>query len=235
MTSLVAENPVWYLIAQSDLMSKFVLIMLLFLSITCWAIFFYKLIVWRARHKQLTSALTHLKNAHNLEDVLYTASKFSHTLPGYLLTQQLSFVKSLLVSDKGITKTALEERDWELLQGRTNQLLDSTLMQEESLLPMLSMSAAISPLLGLFGTVWGLVHAFIDISQHQSADIAVVAPGIAEALITTVAGLLVAIPALVMFHVLALKLRNLEQEIVTLTNRFTWIVHKVLTKHNEEV
>lgn len=227
-----SANPVWYLIAQSDLMSKFVLLVLLGLSIASWTVFFYKLVLWRARSKQLKNALMHLKNANNLEDVLYTASKFAHTLPGYLLTKQLAFLKALLVSDKG-PKTSLDDRDWDLLQIRINQLLDNVLIQEESLLPVVSISAAISPLLGLFGTVWGLVHAFIDISQRQSADIAVVAPGIAEALITTVAGLLVAIPAFVMFHLLALKLRSLDQEATKLTGRFTWIVHKTFAKKVE--
>ena len=72
---------------------------------------------------------------------------------------------------------------------------------------MLSVSAAVSPLLGLFGTVWGLVHAFVRIGELQTADIATVAPGIAEALITTLAGLMVAIPALVMYHYVANKIR----------------------------
>ena len=78
---------------------------------------------------------------------------------------------------------------------------------EESYLPFLFTSASVSPLLGLFGTVWGLVHAFIRISEKQSADITTVAPGIAEALITTLAGLLVAVPALVMYHYLIAQIR----------------------------
>lgn len=231
MVSLFSGNPVWYLIAQSDMVSKLVLLILLFLSIMSWAVLFYKLVVWRARQKQLRSALAHLKNAHNLEDVLYTASKFSTTLPGYLLTKQLAFLKALLL-EKGSHE--LDDREWALLQERINNLIDNVVVHEESYLSILSVSGSIAPLLGLFGTVWGLVHAFIDIAQRQSADIAVVAPGIAEALITTVAGLIVAIPALMMFSYLALRLRALDQQITKLTGRFVWVVHKALIKKSEE-
>lgn len=225
MVSVGGSNPVWMLIAQSDLMSKFVLLILLLLSIGSWAVLFYKIIIWRLRKKQIKEAMAYLKNAKNLEDVFYAASKFSNTLPGYLLTKKLSFIKTLLLTEKG-QKHELDPREWEMLQGRINQLLDAVLIQEESYLPILSISATVGPLLGLFGTVWGLVHAFIDISQKQSADIAVVAPGIAEALITTVAGLIVAIPALIMFNFLMLQLRNLEQQMSNLAGRFVWLVHK---------
>jgi biopolymer transport protein TolQ len=62
---------------------------------------------------------------------------------------------------------------------------------------ILATTAAISPLLGLLGTVWGIMYSFINIGQQGSASIATVAPGIAEALVTTIAGLVVAIPAMV--------------------------------------
>src|SRR3990167_10237454 len=231
MITLFSSNPIWILINQYDWMSKFVLLILLFLSICCWAIFFYKIVVWRIRKRQIKNALTFLKSAKNLDDVFYTASKFTNTLPGYLLTKKLSFLKSLLMHEKD---HVFDEREWELLQGRINQLLDSVIMKEESYMPVLSVSGQIGPLLGLFGTIWGLVHAFVDISQRQSADIAVVAPGIAEALITTLAGLIVAIPALFMFTYLSLKLRDLDQQVSNLAGRFMWLVQKNYTKRVEE-
>ena len=84
--------------------------------------------------------------------------------------------------------------------------VDAIVVHEESYLPFLSTSAAVAPLLGLFGTVWGLIHAFMRISEKQVADITTVAPGIAEALVTTLAGLFVAIPALIMFNYLNIQL-----------------------------
>ena len=80
-----------------------------------------------------------------------------------------------------------------------NQRVEEALSQEEALIPVLATCSQAAPLIGLFGTVWGLIHAFMAIAQQRSADIAAVAPGIAEALITTMGGLVVAIPSLVLY------------------------------------
>ena len=114
------------------------------------------------------------------------------------------------------------------MQYHINQTVDTLVSNEESYLPLLSTSAAVAPLLGLFGTVWGLVHAFIRISEKQSADITVVAPGIAEALITTLAGLVVAIPALVMYNYLVVRVRQIEDQIVNLADKVSFIIQHEL-------
>ena len=214
------------LLYHSDLMTKSVLIILFISSVICWTVFFYKLVMWRAKRVQIRKALSHIKNAENLEDVLHITTKFAHTLPGYFLSKNLSYLKSLLVH-KNELSPQLQNREWEMLDHLVYQTLDSILHKEETLLPFLGATAAIAPLLGLFGTVWGLVNAFMDISQKQSADITAVAPGIAQALITTVAGLLVAIPALVMFYVLTLQLRSIEQRLNSLGDRFLWLATRL--------
>lgn len=100
---------------------------------------------------------------------------------------------------------------------------------EQSLLPILFASASVSPLIGLFGTVWGLVHALVSISQQQTADIATIAPGMAEALITTLAGLVVAIPALTLYHYLQSHVRQAEQQYGRLADRYLWLVNVVFS------
>ena len=100
------------------------------------------------------------------------------------------------------------------------------LMHNEEYIAILSSSAAVAPLLGLFGTVWGLVHSFMRISETQVADIATIAPGIAEALITTLAGLIVAIPALIMFNYLHTKTRALEHGLISLADRMTFVLQQ---------
>ncbi len=96
--------------------------------------------------------------------------------------------------------------------------------QEEAYTPVLTISASVATLLGLFGTVWGLIHAFVRISEKQSADIVAVAPGISEALITTIAGLFVAIPALVFSQYIMLRMKNMEYSLMTLTDKVTMLV-----------
>jgi biopolymer transport protein TolQ len=78
----------------------------------------------------------------------------------------------------------------------------------QSSMPMLATAANASPLIGLLGTVWGIMYSFIRISELGSATISTVAPGIAEALITTIAGLLVAIPAMIGHNFLSLEINR---------------------------
>jgi biopolymer transport protein ExbB/TolQ len=81
---------------------------------------------------------------------------------------------------------------------------------ESKIISIMAALAASAPLVGLLGTVWGIVHAFMAMAQYGSGDLAAVAPGIAEALITTFAGLLVSIPSLLFYHLLSrLKQRYL--------------------------
>jgi biopolymer transport protein TolQ len=222
-------SSIWQLVKQSDWMTSLVLLSLLVMSIACWVVFFYKILLWRAKKHQLKGAGAQLKNAKSLEDVLYIASKFSHGLAGYFLSKNLSYLKTILVSSKG-GKEELNDREWDFVNQVSNDTLDNVVYQQESFLPVLSVCAGVAPLLGLFGTVWGLVHSFVDISQKQSADIATVAPGIAEALITTLAGLMVAIPSLAMYHYLKLQVLSLEQRLIVVSNRYLALVQKLFTK-----
>jgi biopolymer transport protein TolQ len=100
---------------------------------------------------------------------------------------------------------------------RLETAVDSELSQLESGLPFLATVTTVSPFLGLLGTVWGVMVAFLGISQSGSADLSVVAPGIAEALITTVAGLAVAIPAVLCHNFLVARLRLIEDDLGRLT------------------
>jgi biopolymer transport protein TolQ len=159
-----------------------------------------------------------LARAASADALVAIAREHADTVPGYFLTSTVTFLTSLEAS------AMPGERKWQLLQEHMEETIDMVIEQESSLIPVLSVSAAVSPLLGLFGTVWGLIHAFVRISEKQSADIATIAPGIAEALITTLAGLLVAIPALVMAYMLTSKVRAMEYHVITLAHRINTLV-----------
>jgi biopolymer transport protein TolQ len=221
-------NSLWHLIMQSDAICKAVLIILLILSIISWALFFYKLIVIRRKRNELRNALDHLMKVNSFDDLLATGYRLNNTLGGAFLNHNLMYLKSLLETAKAQGRTGLHGDERELLREHAYQFIDETVAHEETHLSFLSATAAVSPLLGLFGTVWGLVHAFVSISQKQSADIATVAPGIAEALITTLAGLMVAIPALVMFVYLNTRIKNLEQLCIQVADRFITITHRLM-------
>lgn len=223
-------NSLWYLVKQSDIVTKIVLLILLFMSIISWAIFLYKLVMFYIKKRQLTESVDFLKRVTTFEGLLTAASKFSQTLPGSLISQSLvDFKKSMQGADLN-TKGILNESQFAQLQELIDQIVADLLAHEESYIPFLSVSAAVSPLLGLFGTVWGLIHAFVRIGELQTADIATVAPGIAEALITTLAGLIVAIPALAMYHYAVAKLRAIERHMFVLSDKICSVMYTLCNK-----
>jgi biopolymer transport protein TolQ len=201
-------------------MSKLVLLSLLFLSIVCWTIFICKLILFHVKKNQINAVMQQVKKANNIEQLLAIATMHEGTVPGYFLSKTVIFSQSLRRIGGSQQAT--------MLQNNIDQTVDSLLMHEESYLPVLQTSAAVSPLLGLFGTVWGLVHSFLSISEKQSADITTVAPGLAEALITTLAGLMVAIPALVMYNILNTQLRKMEHDLLKLADHVSVVIQNVL-------
>ncbi len=225
---LFMGNALWHLIMQSDAVCKGVLLLLLILSIITWALFFYKLITLNAKKKEVAQALDQLNNVQSFDDLLSLGYRLNITAGGYFINRNLSFLKSLLETAKLQGRIGLTGEERELLREHSYQVIDEIVAKEESYLPFLSATAAAAPLIGLFGTVWGLVHAFVRISEKQSADIATVAPGIAEALITTMASLVIAIPALVLFVYLNTKVKSLDQQLMSLSDRFMMIVHRLV-------
>ena len=99
----------------------------------------------------------------------------------------------------------------EMLEDTMQREIEAYRLSEDSRLSFLAITSNVSPFVGLLGTVWGIMQSFYAIGQHGSADLSVVAPGIAVSLITTVAGLFAAIPASVSFNYFAS--RNNHQEI----------------------
>ena len=229
MTGWISGNALWRLIAQSDAMSMFVLITLLLLSIVCWSVFLFKMITLRLKLRQLYGAHAAIAKAHSVDQLLTLATSYAGTLPGYYISKILLFLKTLLEDNKRDTMQVYVY-EHEMAQQYSEQTVMSLMEQEESYVSILSTSAAVSPLLGLFGTVWGLIHAFMSISEQQSADITTIAPGIAEALITTFAGLLVAIPALVMYNVVQRYIRGIENQLIELADHVNFTIQKMIKR-----
>lgn len=213
MNEIVGSNVIWSLIAQSDVVTKVIMSLLFCMSVICWAVSLYKLILLRIKKHQCDMIFAEMKQANNLSQVLSIAQEHKKTLPGYVLVQLLTYAKQ-----------AKEHQTVELFQFQADGILDDVMYHEEAYVPVLTISASISTLIGLFGTVWGLIHAFVRISEKQSADIVAVAPGISEALIVTIAGLFVAIPALVFSQYIMVRMKDIEYALMMMTDKVTTLV-----------
>lgn len=116
-----------------------------------------------------------------------------------------------------------------IIQGSSramNLALNRELESVENYIPFLGTVGSISPYIGLFGTVWGIMHSFMGLSAVKQATLQSVAPGIAEALIATAIGLFAAIPAVMAYNRLNLRVNKLEQSYVNFIDEFTAILHR---------
>lgn len=223
--STVPAQSLWGVIVQATLLSKLILVLASATLIACLFIFIYKLLLLREKRLQVAKIQGDLHSAQTLDDILALGSVLKGTLPGVVIGRGLTTVKTLLQS-KGSTAT-LSIRDRELVRNVLDQALDEVSHKEHGYVALLSVSAAVAPLIGLFGTISGLIQSFIAIGLEKTANISVIAPGIAEALLTTFAGLIVAIPALLMYHYIESQIAELEYHLEKMAQRFEWVVKRM--------
>ena len=179
------ELTVYRLLLNSSMFTKLIFLILLVISITSWAIMIHKYLFINSYKSEINRFLKTLTSQSNLDYIEERCTHFSNgpakTMPILMLRLIRSWNQdSLKVPPKAIIDNAILHEANQLKKG----------------MGILATSANISPLIGLLGTVWGVMYSFINIGQQGSASIAVVAPGIAEALMTTLSGLCVAIPAM---------------------------------------
>jgi len=182
------------LILQAGYVVKGVLLILLFFSVLSWAIIFYKQRYFTKASKESEAFLRIFRAGRDIKGLLSTART--------LRISPLANVFQAVYTEEG--RTSREEIKRML---RRYEALEAAKL--ESYLNFLATTGSTTPFIGLFGTVWGIMNAFRGIGQAGSASLAVVAPGIAEALITTAAGLAAAIPAVVAYNYYLSRARRL--------------------------
>lgn len=227
MKHVFSTNSLWGVVAASSLMSKVILLIASVAFIVCTFVFIYKFLLLREKMRQVLMVKSSLQSTVTLNDVLSLGAVLKGTLPGTIIGKGLKTLKMLLQGGEG-EKAKLTPFEFDLLSQSLEQSLVDEMQKEHEGLPLLSVSAGVAPLVGLFGTISGLIQAFIAIGQQRSTDITTIAPGIAEALLTTFAGLVVAIPAYVMFYYLSHAVSKLEHELEALIGQFEWLIRNVL-------
>jgi len=196
------------LVTGAGLFAKFILLLLICLSVLSWGVAIDRLRLYRRIERQ-ANAIRHeargMRNVHELLGLL------EHGYGGPLMTILRESRRALQRMGQEDEVSGREYLIGDFQRASQKAIIDSLAMLEKNLV-VLSTTTTVSPFLGLLGTCWGIMVAFIGIGEKGSANLAVVAPGIAEALIVTIAGLSAAIPALVFFNMLTNRVRNLENE-----------------------
>jgi biopolymer transport protein TolQ len=116
--------------------------------------------------------------------------------------------------------------DIESVQRALDRARTTAITDMESRVPLLGTTASAGPFIGLFGTVWGIMNSFRNIGAKGSANLATVAPGIAEALVATAIGLMAAIPAVMAYNYVSRRIRVLSAEMETFSSDFLNIVRR---------
>lgn len=204
-------------IAQASPIVQLTLIILISLSVFCWAIGYSKYRTFKKMNLSDELFLSKFWKVNSLDTLFEDIDQYSDSSiarvfkAAYLEMKKIS--ESPLLSKTHDDKPVLTGLD--NLERVLNKASENEIARLESRLTVLATTGSTGPFIGLFGTVWGIMGSFHKIGQTGSASLAVVAPGISEALIATAIGLAAAIPAVVLYNNFISKIRKQE---ITLNN-----------------
>ena len=211
---------------DSDIFMKALILGLLLASIWCWTIIFDKVRSFKKIRQSMKDFETKFWSGGSLEN-LYTT--YAKTTTNPMANIFVAAIQEWRRSTKeGTSKKAtikLSERVDKVMQIAIDKQVD----RMETRMTFLASTGSVAPLLGLFGTVWGIMDAFNAIGATQSTNIAAVAPGVAEALFTTAVGLIAAIPAMIAYNKLTSDIDKMTQRM----ERFSDELGTILSRQAE--
>jgi len=188
----------WALFARSTITVKLVMIMLIIASVWCWAIFIDKWLQYRRARSEAARFDAAFWSGEPLDEL------FDEIGPDPRGPSEKIFVSGMIEWRRS------HREDGVLIPGaaaRIDRSMDVAISKESERLQrnllILATIGSTAPFVGLFGTVWGIMNSFIEIAESQNTSLAVVAPGIAEALLATGLGLIAAIPAVIFYNKLS--------------------------------
>ncbi|MFW6131750.1 MAG: protein TolQ [Candidatus Aminicenantaceae bacterium] len=198
------------LILEASPVVQFVLLVLIFFSVFSWAIILFKRKTLKSAKIQSKSFLKTFRRSKNLYEISQSAKNYKASpmafifLAGY---KELSYI-SKSNPENGLTSSKLENINRSLTKASNQEI-----SRLEKMMSFLATTGSITPFIGLFGTVWGIMDAFNKIGIARTASLDSVAPGIAEALIATAAGLFAAIPAVIAYNYFLSRIKEIITEI----------------------
>ena len=182
----------WTMFKSADVVVKAVMIGLAFASLVTWTIFIAKMIELSVVQRKVRSALNKIADARSLSEAQFALGAKGSVLAAFLAAaMREARLSAGISSDAGIKERAASSFA-EIVRAEARRIRLG--------MGLLATIGATSPFVGLFGTVWGIMNSFIGISKSQTTNLAVVAPGIAEALLATAIGLVAAIPAVIVYN-----------------------------------
>ena len=223
-----SDISLWGLFLQADIVVKLVMLILLLASIWCWTIIIEKIFLSRKEIKLANAFENQFWSGTSLDDIYDEISNEENLKSHGAISRVFSSAMqewrrantSGLVS-KGINfKASLTQR----IERGMSVAITREIDRLERGMTFLASIGSVAPFIGLFGTVWGIMNSFSAIAASKNTSLAVVAPGIAEALFATALGLLAAIPAVVAYNRFNNDSRKYSQKLESFSKRFLSII-----------
>ncbi|MBL1378192.1 protein TolQ [Zobellella iuensis] len=216
------------LFLEASLLVQLVMLLLMGMSILSWALIIN-------RRKILTTARD---DAESFEERFWSGSDLSRlyhesnarrdSLAGMEQIFYAGFKEFVRLQKQGRAQDSILEGSYRTMRVALSREVDRL----ETNLSLLATIGSISPYIGLFGTVWGIMNAFIALAEVQQATLAMVAPGIAEALIATALGLFAAIPAVIAYNRFSYQVERQENHLANFMDEFSTILNRQVTAGN---
>ncbi|HHS3621160.1 TPA: tonB-system energizer ExbB [Proteus mirabilis] len=213
---------------NADLVVKSVMIGLLLASIVTWALFFAKGSYLLALRRRLRNESAQLVEAKSLKEALAISQKFGNKSATADFFNDAELERTY--SQDSHVASGIKER----VEMRMERRVAAIIRELGRGNGYLATIGAISPFIGLFGTVWGIMNSFIGIAHSQTTNLAVVAPGIAEALLATAIGLIAAIPAVIIYNIFARMISGYRGEIGDIATGVVTLVSRDLDIENSK-
>ncbi len=182
----------WAMFLSADIIVKLVMIGLAFASLVTWTICFAKMREQYSAQRRLSSALAAIQDCRSLAEARVALGSQRNVLSAFISSAAREIKLSNGISNEAGIKERVASSFAEITREESRRMRNG--------MGLLATIGATAPFVGLFGTVWGIMNSFIGISKMQTTNLAVVAPGIAEALLATALGLVAAIPAVVIYN-----------------------------------
>jgi biopolymer transport protein TolQ len=224
-----------HMISNAGLMVQFVLLLLLFFSITSWAIIIIKYRYIKRAYKESALFADLFWKSRDLSNAFRQAKELQGSPTARIF--RIGYVELKKISQANVSQepgasyeknTSISSRfaGMDNIKRSLRRSINTETTRMSQMVPFLATTGNTTPFIGLFGTVWGIMNSFHGIGLKGSASLAVVAPGISEALVATAAGLAVAIPAVIAFNYFMQKIRILESELHSFSADFLNIIER---------
>ena len=213
---------------------QLVMFTLFIFSVLSWTIVIMKARLFKKIHHDSEDFIETFWNSSNLNEAYTTASEFEYApqaevfIAGFNELEKINKIRNRKDDSKRVETLDMQLATMDNLKRTVRKAAAQKVNNYGGWLPFLATTGSAAPFIGLFGTVWGIMASFHDIGQRGSASLAVVAPGISEALVATAAGLAVAIPAVIFYNYFSNKLDNIDAEVSDFTTDFLNLVERDL-------